>query len=127
MGLLSGLLGNASQVDIATVQREFAPLLVPQEEIQYAFKLIRDQVIFTDKRLIIVDKQGVTGKKVSVETIPYQAIVRISKQSAGFMDLNAELFIWVKGESQPIVKKFDKNSANVNELYQLISIAILPD
>jgi hypothetical protein len=60
MGLLSGLMGNTSIVDSAELQREFAHLLIDGETIELGFKLIRDMFIFTNKRLILVDKQGLT-------------------------------------------------------------------
>jgi Bacterial PH domain len=64
MGLLSNLLGNASEIDIAKVQAELDPVLVPGESIGRGFKVFRDMFIFTDHRLIMIDKQGLTGSKV---------------------------------------------------------------
>lgn len=58
-----------------------------------AFKVIRDMFVFTNKRLIIVDKQGVTGKKAEYLSVPYGSITRFSKESAGMMDLDADLKI----------------------------------
>ena len=70
MGLLDGMLGNASKVDNASVQEEFAKLLAPGEKVEHAYKLIRDLFVFTDKRLVVVDKQGLTGSKVEYHSIP---------------------------------------------------------
>ena len=53
MGLLEGLLGNASKVDAATVQQEFAKILAPGETVQHAYQLIRDYFVFTDKRFVL--------------------------------------------------------------------------
>ena len=58
MGLLSGLMGNASEVDVAKLQTEFAQVLTEGERIEKAFQLIRDMFVFTDKRLIFVNRQG---------------------------------------------------------------------
>ena len=124
MALLDGLLGNASEIDGGELQAEFEKVLAPGERIEKAYKLIRDLFIFTDKRLILVDKQGVTGSKADYHTIPYERIVRFSKESAGIMDLEAELKIWIVGQPQPITKTFTKNQ-NVNEVYQLLSKAVL--
>jgi hypothetical protein len=124
MGLLNGILGNASEVTVDSVQSEFAPLLIEGETIQKAFKLIRDKIIFTNKRMIIMDKQGITGSKVDYQSIPYKSIVRFSKESAGLLDLDAELKIWVSGTHEPIKKEFSKN-ANINEVYKVLSEAIL--
>ena len=124
MGLLNGLLGNAGEISIEKLQEEFEPLLVEGEQLEKAFKVIRDMWVFTNKRLILVDKQGLTGKKVDYQSIPYKSIIRFSKESVGMFDLDAELKIWLSGMSQPIVKEFSKK-ANVNEVYQLMSYHIL--
>ncbi len=124
MGLIRGLMGHATEVDIAKIQEEFEPMLAKGEEIEVAFKLIRDMMIFTNTRLIMVDKEGLTGKKQEFLTVPYRSIVRFSKQSKGIMDMEAELKLWIFGQSEPIVKKFSKNE-NVNGVYRTLSQALL--
>jgi hypothetical protein len=124
MGLISGLLGHSSKADVTKLQEEFAPILIDGEELVAAYRIVRDMVVFTNKRLILVDKQGVTGSKTDYQTIPYERIVRFSKESAGIMDLEAELKIWTVGQPLPITKTFSRNQ-NVNEVYQLLSRAIL--
>lgn len=109
MGLLSGLLGNASEVDAREIEIEIEMILTEAEQIQKAFKLIRDLLVFTDKRLILVDKQGVTGKKVEYHSIPYRSITHFSVESAGHFDLDAELKIWISGTHEPISKEFKKD------------------
>ena len=108
MGLLDGLMGNASEIDVATVAAEFKDILVPAERIEKAYQLIRDTIVFTDKRLVYVDRQGMTGKKVEYQSIPYRNIVRFSVETAGSLDLDAELKIWVSGNPAPIQLKFNK-------------------
>ena len=61
MGLLSSLIRNASEIDIPKVRQELAPVLVPRETIGKGFNIFRDLFIFTDLRLILIDKQGLTG------------------------------------------------------------------
>lgn len=125
MGLLSGLMGDAAKVDLAEVQKDFTPMLVAGESLAAAFKLVRDLVVFTDRRLIIVDKQGVSGKKTEYMSIPYRHIVRFSMESAGGMlDHDAELRVWVMGSPEPIVKEFRKGEA-IDEVYLLLGQAIL--
>ena len=63
MGLLSGLLGHSSRADVARLQQEFQPILVEGEDLVAAYRVLRDLIVFTNKRLILVDKQGVTGSK----------------------------------------------------------------
>lgn len=124
MGIFNAILGNASEVNIENVSKEFMPILIPGETIEKAFKFIRDMFIFTNKRMILVEKQLV-GTKVDYVSIPYTSIVKFSKESAGIMDLDAELKIWVKDQDQPIIKQFGKSGNNINEVYQLISKHIL--
>lgn len=124
MGLFGAIMGHASEVSVEKISEEFKPILINGEHIEKAFKLIRDMFVFTNKRLILVDKQGLTGSKVDYVTIPYGSIIKFSKESAGLMDLDAELKIWVRGEVQPIKKQFGRDN-NINEVYQVLSQHIL--
>lgn len=124
MGLFNAILGNASEVTIDNVSREFEPILVEGEIIEKAYKLIKDMFIFTNKRMILVEKQLV-GSKVEYMSIPYSNIQKFSKESAGILDLDAELKIWLKSETTPIVKQFGKGGNNINEVYQILSKHIL--
>lgn len=110
MGLLSNLLGNASEIDIVKVQHELAPVLVPGEVIGKGFKVFRDMFIFTDHRLIMIDKQGITGSKVCYHSILYRSITQFSVETAGSFDADSELKIWVSGGGLPISKEFKKGT-----------------
>ena len=101
MGLLSGLMGNASQKNVDKVERDLEDILVPGEQVTLAFSLIRDLIVFTEFRLILVDKQGVTGKKTSYKSLPYRSISRFSVETSGHFDLDAELKIWVSSAVEP--------------------------
>ena len=83
MGLLSGILGNASKANTNHVEQELQKILLPNEDIEYAYSLVRDIIAFTKYRMIVVDKQGVTGKKISYRTIPYKSISRFEVETAG--------------------------------------------
>ncbi|NCW86479.1 MAG: PH domain-containing protein [Oxalobacteraceae bacterium] len=124
MGLLQKLAGNAQQVSVESVQQEMQPLLTEGEKVEIAFKLWRDQIIFTNKRLITIDKQGVTAKKVDYRSIPYSKIVQFSKESAGVLDLDAELKIWVASLAEPLKFEFSKD-APINDVYALLSEKVL--
>jgi hypothetical protein len=110
MGFLDGLMGNAAEVDRQQLQREFEPILAEGEQIERAFKLIRDLFVFTNRRLIMVDKQGMTGKKVEYHSIPYRAITHFIVETAGHFDMDAELKIWISGSSTPIAYEFKRGS-----------------
>lgn len=105
MGLLSGLIGNASEVDVDAVRAELGPILADTETIEMAYKEIRDMYIFTNKRLILIDKQGITGKKVEYHSIPYKSISHFAVETAGHFDLDAELKIWISSSDAPIEKE----------------------
>jgi hypothetical protein len=110
MGLLSNLLGNASEIDIVKVQNELAPVLVPGEVIGKGFRIFRDMFIFTDHRLIMIDRQGITGSKISYHSILYRSITQFSVETAGSFDADSELKIWVSGGGLPISKEFKKGT-----------------
>src|SRR5687767_5063900 len=104
MGLLSGLLGHASESDIEEVERNVEQILAEDEHVERAFRLVRDLMIFTNRRFILVDRQGLTGKKSLYHSIPYRGITNFSVETAGHMDLEAELKIWISGNPTPIEK-----------------------
>ena len=108
MGLLDGVLGNASEIDPTKVQAEFERILAPGEKVERAYQLIRDYFVFTDKRLVFVNKQGITGSKVSYHSIPYRNITNFSIETGGTFDLDAELKIWVSGQPAPFTQEFNK-------------------
>jgi len=120
MGIFNGLMGNASEVNLESVRKEYNNILSSTERIEKAYKLIRDMFIFTDKRLILVDKQGVTGKKTEYHSIPYRSITHFSIETAGHFDLDAELKIWISGTALPIQKQFN-SSLNVYELQRVLA------
>lgn len=117
MGIFSG---NAGRKDAASVQAEYARLFAQEEQVHAAYGVARDVFIFTNMRLVLIDKQGLSGKKVSYESIPYKSIERFSVETAGTFDLDAELKIWVRGREQPIDKEFDK-SANIYEVQAILT------
>lgn len=69
MGLFDGLMGNASEVKQTKADKELENVLIPNETVDLAFVLVRDLIVFTDYRLVIVDKQGMTGKKLNTKVI----------------------------------------------------------
>jgi hypothetical protein len=125
MGLLSGLMGNASTVDSAELQREYQHLLIEGEQIELGFKLIRDMFIFTNKRLILVEKQGLTGSKLEYKSVTYKSITRFSIETAGTFDLDAELKIWVSGEQLPSIQKQFTKAVNVYDVQKVLATHIL--
>ncbi|MCI9843985.1 PH domain-containing protein [Flavobacterium pectinovorum] len=125
MGIFSAILGNAGSVSQEDLLKKYGQLLTDSEQIEMGFKLIRDTFIFTNKRLILVDVQGLTGSKTEYKSISYKSITRFSVETAGTFELDAELKIWVSSELQPsIVKQFNK-SVNVYEVQKVLAHHVL--
>ena len=120
MGIFNGIIGNASEVNLEKIQEDYGKLLGPTEKLEKAYKLIRDMILFTNKRMIIIDKQGVTAKKVEYRSVPYRAITNFSVESAGHFDLEAELKIYISGMEMPIQKSFGKG-VNIYEVQAVIA------
>ena len=111
MGLLSALLGNASETDVEDVERTLEKILAEDERVERAFRLVRDLLIFTNHRFILVDRQGMTGKKTSYDSIPYRAITHFAVETAGHFDLESELKIWISGTVEPIQRTFTRGQS----------------
>ena len=120
MGLLSSVLGNAGVVAPDKIKTDYAQLLAEGETIEVGFAVFRDTFIFTDKRLIIVDVQGMTGKKIEYLSIPYSKITKFSIETSGRFDLDAELKIWIGSDPSPIQKKFNKK-VNIYDLQKVLA------
>jgi Bacterial PH domain len=108
LGAEMALFGNAHTIDAGKAQHEYARLLGPNEVVHAAYLLIRDTILLTDLRLILVDKQGMTGKKVEYHSVPYRSISHFAVETAGTFDLDAELKIWISSDPTPIQKTFSK-------------------
>ena len=77
-----------------------AELLLENEQIVDAYKSMRDGVVFTNKRIIAVNVQGLTGSKKDFTSLPYKNIVAYSVETSGTFDLDAELEIYFSSLGQ---------------------------
>nr|WP_042180366.1 PH domain-containing protein [Kibdelosporangium sp. MJ126-NF4]CEL14353.1 Phage protein [Kibdelosporangium sp. MJ126-NF4]CTQ88719.1 Phage protein [Kibdelosporangium sp. MJ126-NF4] len=98
---------------------EVAPLLIPGEHVMLAFKAVRDYVLFTSKRLIAVNVQGMTGKKKDYTSLPYSKIQAFSIETAGTFDLDAELDLWFSGLGN--VRLEFRGGADIRQIGHLIA------
>lgn len=124
MGIIGEMFGRGSEVDPEDIVKELEPVLIEQEQVEKAYKILRDLVVFTNKRLILIDKQGITAKKKQYLSIPYRSIVYFSKESTGHFDKDAELLVWIRGQSEPLAKSFNKDKS-IHEIYQVLSSYVL--
>jgi hypothetical protein len=81
--LFNGLFGNYSEVSVQELTKQYGSYLMPEEQVQMGFKLIRDTFMVTDERLIFIDHQGVTGKKTRVASIQLDSIYEVTMETAG--------------------------------------------
>ena len=125
MGIFSALIGNAGAVNQEDLKKEYGKLLINGEEIELGFKLVRDVFVFTNKRLLLVDKQGLTGSKIEYKSITYKSISRFSIETAGTFELDAELKIWISSEQQPSIKKQFNKAVNVYDVHNVLATYVL--
>lgn len=108
MSLLSNLLGNATEVNRSELEKEFSAILFETEIIESAFKIFRDKWVFTNKRLIMLDVQGITGSKKEYHSIPYKSITHFLIETAGTLDMDCEIELWISGYNKPFKKELKK-------------------
>ena len=106
-------------VPASTYENAVASLLLPGEQIVAAYQSIRDGLVFTDKRIITINVQGVTGKKKDFTTLPYNRIQTFSVETAGVLDLDCELELWFSGLGR-VKLEFTRDS-DVGALCRLIA------
>ncbi|WP_243422582.1 PH domain-containing protein [Micromonospora globispora] len=100
-----------------------APLLIPGEQMVSCFKAVRDFVVFTDKRLIAVNVQGITGKKRDFTSLPYSKIQAFSIETAGTFDIDAELDLWFSGLGK--VRLEFKGGSDIRQLGHMVASYVL--
>ena len=118
---------NLKPINEKDVQKDVFGLFVAGESVLGAFKTIRDQVIFTNKRIITIDVQGVTGKRKDYTTLPYSKIEYFSIQTPGFAELipDCEMALFY---GNGFTARFDfKGDCNIIQLGQTISEYVLKE
>ena len=119
---------NASLVKLRPVndnafEKMVPPILISGEEIVRCFQSIRDGVVFTNKRIIAINVQGLTGKKKDFTSLPYNKIQAFSVETAGAFDLDSELDLWFSGMGR--IRLEFIGSADIVHLCKLISEKVL--
>jgi hypothetical protein len=104
--------------------KEFGEILVDGEEIEAAFRIFRDKWVFTNKRLIMLNVQGVTGSKREYRSIPYRSIDQFSVETGGTFDDDCEMKLWIKGMHEPLKKEFKRN-VDVKALQRMLAKHIM--
>lgn len=102
---------------------EVLPYLVEGEEILHTYQALRDGVVFTNKRILAVNVQGITGKKVDITSLPYSRIQAFSTETRGSLDLDSELDLWISGPGK--VHFEFAAGVEISEICKLISGYVL--
>jgi hypothetical protein len=119
----NGTFVKMGPVDPQTLAGELQPLLVQGEQVHLAFKGIRDSIVFTNKRLISINVQGMSGKKRDYTSLPLNKIQAWSVETAGTFDRDSELDLWFSGLGK--VRLEFKGSVNIQHISQLIGHHVL--
>jgi hypothetical protein len=112
-----------AECDPSEIAAGVAPLLVDGEQVVAAYKGPRDHVVFTTKRIVAVNVQGITGKKKDFTSLPYSKIQAFSVETAGAFDLDAELELWFSGLGK--VRFEFKGRADIRAIGQMIAGYVL--
>ncbi len=124
MGLFDAMIGASSKTNSDSIIKKYDYIFGSGEEVYIAYKLVRDTIIFTNRRVIFIDIQGVTGKKTEYLSVPYKSIVQFSVETSGHIDLDSELKIWISGQgTTPMQRKFSSTD-NLNEVQAVLAAAI---
>lgn len=116
---------NLKPISNDEVRGEVDGLLIADEKVEFAFKTIRDQLVFTNKRIISIDVQGITGKRKSFATMPYSKIQYFSILTPGFMELfpDSELFVMF---TNGFTAKFEfKGAVDIGKIGRMLSEYVL--
>ena len=98
-------------------------MLISGEHVVQSFKSVRDGVVFTNKRIIAVNVQGVTGKKKDFTILPYNKIQAFSVETSGFFDIDCELILWYS--TLGMIRFEFLSNTKVPEICRLISECLM--
>ncbi len=82
-------------IPLEKMRQEIKLFLVAGEEIFAVFRTVRDQLVFTNKRVIATNVQGLTGSKVEYTSIPFSKVQTFSIETAGTLDLDCEIHLYL--------------------------------
>ena len=116
---------NLKPIQLSEVRKDVSALFIQGEQPVMAFQTIRDQLVFTNKRIIAIDVQGITGKRVSFASMPYSKIQFFSVQTQGFMEIfpDSELML---SFTNGFHAKFEfKGNVDIAQIGRMISEYVL--
>lgn len=131
--MMQGALGNMSEQTVGELEKEYGNYLFNGEEIQSGYKLIRDGIVFTNYRIIFVDKQGATGKKTSFKSIYLSHVVDVEMETAGSGLDDSEITITYmkntlrtsRNETLATIKFEFPKQAEITPLYKMLGNLVI--
>lgn len=118
-----GFSGNG-RLDAAEMTGRYGDVMLPGESIAFAYRSGRCTWLLTSRRMIVVDSQGMTGKKMVFESVPYRNVLRFAMETAGMLDSDNELRIWLPALTQPWTIRF-KSPADLAAMHAVLARNVL--
>ncbi len=124
MSFINEMIGVTIELDQKEMEERIAKFLLEDEKLIKGYQIVRDVMILTDKRVIIVDYLGLRGKKIEYQMIPYHKINRLYIETPGNLDTDYTLKLFISGSLEPIEKQI-KSDVDIYELNRIIFAHIL--
>lgn len=119
MSFINEMIGITIELDQKEMEERIAKFLLEEETLIKGYQIVRDVMILTNKRIIIVDYLGLRGKKIEYQMIPYHKINRLYIETPGNLDTDYTLKIFLSGSLEPIEKQI-KSDVDIHELNRII-------
>ena len=119
MNFIDEMIGVTLELNQEEMEAKVVDFLLEDEKLIKGYQIVRDILILTDKRIIIVDYLGLRGKKIEYQMIPYYKINRFYIETPGQLDTDYTLKIFVSGSLEPVEKQIKKD-IDIHELNRII-------
>lgn len=106
----NGSVFKLKPLEVEALKKDVEVFLIEGEELLGSFQAFRDKVVITNKRIIAINIQGITGKKVDYTSLPFTKVQAFSVETSGWLDLDCEIDLWFSGMGKvrlEVVGKFD--------------------
>lgn len=124
MSIIDGMIGITIDLTPEQLEGRIEELLLEGETIEKGYQIVRDLIFFTNRRIIILNYQGLTGKKIEYQVIPYKTINRYIIETPGNLDTEYSLKLYVSGCFEPIERSF-RSTIDIYELQRILAGHVL--
>ncbi len=119
MSFINEMIGVTIELDQKEMEERISRFLLNNETLIKGYQIVRDIMLLTNKRIIIVDYLGLRGKKIEYQMIPYHKINRLYIETPGNLDTDYTLKIFISGSLEPIEKQISSD-VDIYELNRII-------